>query len=180
MATLGHSAQGATKGTAVNADVKFALKVTASESGTITLMSCDLQNDGVDIVAFRVGVYNDAVTIANAILVDSSDVVLVAPGMVRQWVDFSGVNAPIIAGNSYWLTLQAGPTGGNASFWYDGGSGNELIANDVFSDGLSSSFGTPTSQPSNSIAIYATYTPSTVQVAGLHRVVFSRKGVMVG
>jgi hypothetical protein len=159
MALFGHVTQGAVKATPMSADRKFSLRTQAPEDGVVTALFADLQNDGTEIQAFRMGIYNDAPTMSGASLVDASDVVLLSPTMARTWVAFnSGINANVVGGNIYWLTLQAGTTGGNASFWYDSGVGSELLADDIFSDGLSSTFGVSTSAV-NSIALYAGYTP---------------------
>jgi hypothetical protein len=160
MALLGHIAQGTAHATPMSGDRKFALKVQAPEDGTITALYADIQNDGIDIQALRAGVYNDATVIANATLVDQGNTVLVSPGTPRTWVALdSGLACPIVAGNFYWLTLHAGLAGGNASFWYDAGVGNELVADDTFADGLAATFGTPT-QLANAIAMYVSYTPT--------------------
>src|SRR6266496_758400 len=113
MALIGHVSQGTTNSGPLTGDRKLALKVTAPETGTITAMFCDMQNDSLDsIQAFRAGVYNDAVNVTAATLVGSSDDVLLSPGMTRQWVTFPNMNAGQVAGSSYWLTLHVGLIGG--------------------------------------------------------------------
>jgi hypothetical protein len=173
MALLGHATTGSTHGSTLPGDRKWALKVQAPEDGTITALYVDMQNDGIDIQAFRAGVYNDASIIANATLISAGDIKLLAPGALRAWVGFdSGIAAPIAAGSFYWLVLQAGSAGGNGSFWYDPGVGNQLIADDIFADGMAATFGTPISQVANSVAIYASYVPAASLAAnrGLSRI----------
>lgn len=175
MSSFGHLAQGQTHATPLAADTKFSLRTIAPEDGTVTRLYADLQNDGSDIQAFRMGIYNDAQTMSGATLVDSSDTILLAPGATRAFLAFTGISATITAGAVYWLTLQVGPTGGNASFWYDDGVGTQLIASDPFADGMSPSYGSVTSSSARSVALYADYNPTSTQTVGLTRIVLGRK-----
>ena len=175
MASFGHIGQGATHATPMAADVKFSLRTIAPEDGVVTALYADLQNDGSEVQALRMGIYNDAISMPGATLVDDSDVVLIAPGATRAFVRFTGINASIISGAVYWLTLQAGATGGSASFWYDDLVGSELIANDTFSDNMAPSYGPITTSASRSVALYGDYTPVSSQVPGLKQVVLGRK-----
>jgi hypothetical protein len=161
MAIFGHLAQGSSRSAALAADYKLALLAVAPESGTITSLVVDMENSSVDIQAMRAGVYAKDPAGAPTSLLGQSEVVLLAPGMSRSWVFFNqGLSVAIASGNSYWLTLQAGPTGGRAQVWRDTGAGTQAEATDIFSDGLSGSFGAAIGS-SNSIAIYADYVPST-------------------
>jgi hypothetical protein len=170
VALFGHVTQGALQSSAVAGDTKIALKTVAPENGTVTEIYADLQNNGSEIQAFRMGIYNDAPSVSGATLVDQTDITLLSPGATRTWVRFSGISASILFANVYWITLQAGPTGGNATYWYDSGVGNSLIAGDTFADGLATTFGTPTSQPTNSIALYASYVSAYGAVVGIKAV----------
>jgi hypothetical protein len=157
------------------ADSKLALRAVAPEDGVVTAINVDMENPGSEIQAFRTGIYADVGSlIAAGALLDSSNVVLLAPGMTRQWVQFSGINLSVSAGLVYWLTLHFGPTGGNASYWYDVGVGNRLSGADSFTDDLSNPFGTVSASGSNSLAIYADYTPVANIVPGLKRIALGR------
>lgn len=160
MSLLGHITQGDTAYPALSADQKWALKVTATEAGTISTLFADMQNLGSEIQVFRAGVYADAVSFANSALLDSSDQVWLSPGMTRQWVTFPNLAATLISGNSYWLTLQAGPTGGNAVLWYEAGVGSEVNASDSYANGLEDPFGPLDVARTRSPAIYASYVPT--------------------
>ncbi len=171
MPTFGHTAQGLVKAGVMAGDTKFALRTSAQETGTVTEVAVDMQNDGAEIQAFRAGIYADAATVSNSALIDQSDTVLLSPGTPRSWVRFSsGINASVTAGQILWLVLHAGLAGGNASFWYDSGVGREQIAADTYSDGLSAAFGTVSVDQANTIAIYATYTTVPQSRKGLSRV----------
>lgn len=180
MASFGHTGQGTTLGSPLAADQKVSLRVIAPEDGVVTALFVEMVNSGSDIQVFRVGIYNDAPTISGATLVDQSDIVALAPGMTRQWVEFrSGINAAIVSASAYWLTLHSGTTGGNASYYFDSGVGSQISASDVFSDGLASTYGTATSS-SNSLAIYAEYTSSSARPQGLKHVTLGRKYALAG
>lgn len=180
MPTFGHTTQGTSQTAGLSGDKKFALKSIAPSDGVVNAISVDMQNSGTEIQAFRAAVYNDAPTVSGATLVDVSDTVLIAPGTTRQWITFnSNLSASIIGGFAYWLTLHTGSTGGNASFWYDAGVGSELLGDDAFSDGTSSSFGTATTA-ANSVAIYADYVPSVNASSGVLFVQIGDESMLVG
>lgn len=179
MATFGHTTTGATQTVGITGDSKFSLKTVAPEDGVVLTIYVDMVNNGSEIQAFRAGVYNDAPTISGATLVGQSNTVLLAPGMTRAFVAFTGLTASIAGGSAYWLTLHSGLTGGNASFYYDAGVGSELLGSDSFADGLSSTYGSAT-QLNNSIAIYGEYIPVSSQTIGLKRVSLGRKYALVG
>src|SRR5215208_5917497 len=179
MSTFGHLALGTSQTAGSSGDKKFALKTVAPEDGLVTRLFVDLENPGVDIQAFRAAVYNDAPTVSGATLVDVSDAILISPGMLRQFVPFTGIAAPVIGGFVYWLTLHTGPIGGNAKFGYDAGVGNELLGTDAFSDGTSATFGTATTAV-NSVAIYAEYVPTTQEVPGVSFFQIGDEAMLVG
>ncbi len=174
MASFGHLAPGATGPLTVNADVKLALRVVAPEDGVTSAIWADLVNNSTEIQAWRAGIYSDAVSPANSTLLDSSNEVVISPGATRRFFQFSGLNAQVFAGNVYWLALQAGAAGGSVGYYYDAGAGRRIISNDGYADGMSSSFGTITSDTSNSPAFYADYTATANIVPGLKRIVLGR------
>jgi hypothetical protein len=175
VSSFGHLAQGTSKSSALAGDNKIALRTVAPEDGVVTAVNVDMENPGSEIQAFRTGVYADTGSlIAAGALLDSSDTVLLSPGTTRRWVQFSGINLPVSGGVLYWLTLQFGTAGGNASYWYDVGVGSRLSGVDSFADGLSNPFGAVSASGSNSLAIYADYTPVANTVPGLKRIVLGR------
>jgi hypothetical protein len=166
VATFGHVTQGALESIPLLGDKKYSLFAVAPESGQLNSLAVDMQNDGSAIQAFRAGVYTLAGTLTHV----SGDV-LIAPGMTRQWVTFAlGAGPDIVAGSTYLLTLHAGLTGGQASFWYDNSLGHEYVAADIFADGLESTYGAIESDLVQSPAIYAGYTPSSLSPRGLSAV----------
>jgi hypothetical protein len=141
----------------LSADEKRALLTIAPEAGTAVALYADLQNSGTEIQVMRAGIYTGTASTPTTLLSPYSDPVLLAPGMVRAWVPFTGLSASFTAGQFLWLTVQSGTTGGNASYWRDTGVGTMAIAADVFTSGLAFNWGVSTSVTSNSPAFYADY-----------------------
>jgi hypothetical protein len=176
VATFGHVGLGVAQSPALVADQKRALLSTAPEDGTVTEIVADMQNSGTEIQAVRAFIYNGTPSTPTTLL-GSSGVILLAPGMVRTWVSFTGFNASIVAGSSYWIGTHTGAVGGNATYWRDDGVGTMALATDVFDTGTSATFGTAAIS-ATSPAIYANYTAVGQQTRGLSRVVFSKRALV--
>ena len=154
MATFGKPAPpgGSTQFMNTN-DVKEATRYQITQNGTLSKIYVYLRAD--TSVTVRAGIYNDTgAGVDPTTLVGQSTNTLAVTS--ADWYEFDFSGEVLVANNWYWLTFQwtdAG-VGDNLYYYYDvGTSGHESFRGDVYADGLSDPWGTPSSFSNDDISI---------------------------
>lgn len=140
----------------VPADSLWMAPVVATEDGLAVKVTLPLDGLGsaVGSQAFRGVIYEGKV--GGALLAQSAEVTI-ADGAALAWVDFSFLTAdprgiPLTKGSTYYIGVQAGPTGSAARF---SATGTQVGITDTYSNGPGATVG---SAPSTGLTAFLTTT----------------------